>query len=169
MVASAALLAVIALASAVVSWWQATATSSFLRGRPDVQLRAPAGLVASVVAADGIVVLMAASVLVLDIDEVATQTVRVQPVRVTGAPLSSPGISTEVRFQPVRTGDDSPVVVNVGNEVESVELDAGLDYRITATATGAEDCATTITPGRAVKEVRVTCARSGTLLRRTEK
>lgn len=163
LVALAALVAVIAVASAVVAWWQAASTGRFLGGADDVRLPVKTALAASLVAAAAVAGALLWAAFGLHIAEVPTTPVRVHPADIGSPPAASP--RTEVRFEPVGTGDDTPVVVNVGDDVHEVVLDAEVRYLITATASGGKDCAVSVDRRGSGSEVHVRCVPSGTPLR----
>ena len=162
-----AVVVAIAVASVLVSRWQRTATRRFLAGRADDEVTAaPAG--AAWTAAGLLVLGGCAAAFVANVDEIPTRDVRVHPAAVVDASNQETTSSrTEVRFEPVGTRDGTPVVVEVGGKPDVVELDAQLDYRITATAAAARTCTATSKPGATATDVRVDCTAIGTLLPRS--
>ena len=159
LVAAAAVVLTIALASIVVSWWQRTATGRYLAGHEDAALRVDLGRAAAVAAGAAAGVLLLWAAFWYDIEEVPTRLVRVHPASLTGAAVTG---RTEVRFEPLGTSDDSPVVVEVGDAADTVELDRGVEYRVTATAVAAEGCSVSIEREKPeITEVRVRCAVEG--------
>ena len=170
LVALAAVLVLVAVVTVTAYAWQAAATRAFLAGSHDDQLQAPAGLAATAVAVVGVVGLLVWAA-VHEIGEVPIRQVRVHPVALIGSSSGSdrPSLRGSVRFEPLETGDDTPVVVEVDDEPRTADLDAGVEYGMTATAVGGKDCTVTAAPGPTLTDVRVTCSPSEAVLARARR
>ncbi len=166
LVALALLLAAILVASKVMSSWQAAATSAFLSVKDGADPRAQGWLPAAIAAA----VAMACFIVwgfAFHIDLSPTRPVQVQPaVLVEASKATGPSPKTTVRFEPVGTGDATPVVASPGKKPTTVVLDDAVTYRITATATGGKDCTVSAVPAARPDTVTVSCTAAGALLPR---
>jgi hypothetical protein len=163
--ALAVLLGVILIGTKIVSAWQKAGTRAYLAGAQDAKLLRPVWMGASIVGGL-LVVLFPATAALFPVDEVPTRTVRVISAVIDKPPPATRSAKTTVRFEPVGTGDDEPVVVKVGEKAAEAELDAGVEYLITATATGGKDCTVSVVPAGGRDDLTVTCAAAGTLLPR---
>ena len=163
LVALGLLLGVIVVGTKVVSAWQKAATRAYLAGRPDEGLRAAGWFPAAAAAVFGVLSFLVWASQV-HIDQVPTRTVTVERAVIVEAPEPTPSPGIIVRFVPVGTGDDTPVVVKVGKRSEDVRLDDGVAYRITATATGGQDCTVSAEPPERSTRVTVRRAAAGAVL-----